>query len=74
VGYKIKALAGDTQMRVALDGVKPQEIREIFAKVFEKLRQVGVEKEYQYLNGQLIVSIDGVEHFSSTQTHCQHYG
>lgn len=70
--YKIKALAGDTQMRVALDGVKPQAIREIFPKVFEKLRQVGVEKEYQYLNSHLIVSIDGVEHFSSTQIHCQH--
>jgi len=70
--YKIKTLAGDTQIRAVLDGVKPLEIREIFPKIFNKLWEAGVVKEYRYWDSHIIVSIDGVEHFSSTQIHCEH--
>ncbi len=70
--YHIKPLAGDTQIRTVLDGVKPLAIREIFPKIFNKLQQAGVVKEYRYWDSHIIVSIDGVEHFSSTQIHCDH--
>jgi hypothetical protein len=70
--YEIKAIAGDTQIRTALDGVKPLAIREIFPKIFNKLWQAGVVKEYRYWESAVIVSIDGVEHFSSKEIHCDH--
>ena len=69
--YKIKALASDTQMRAVLDEVKPKPIREIFPKIFNKLWKAGVVKEYRYWDSHIIVSIDGVEHFSSNEIHCK---
>lgn len=70
--YQLKALASDTQMRAILDGVSPKSIREIFPKIFNKLWQKGIVKQYRYWDEHIIVSIDGVEHFSSTQIHCDH--
>jgi hypothetical protein len=70
--YDIKAIPSDTQMRAALDPVSPAPIRSLFAKLFTKWQYAGLVKEYQYWQDYLIVSIDGVEHFSSTQIHCQH--
>jgi hypothetical protein len=40
--------------------------------LFNKLSEVGVIKEYEYWKGQLLISIDGVEHFCSTKVHCKH--
>ena len=47
-------------------------MRSLFAKFFNQLNEAGVSKEYEYWKGQLVVSLDGVEHFSSTKVHCQH--
>ena len=60
----------DNQMRVILDGLEPSQIRPIFASVFQLLNQAGVIKEYRYWDQKVIISIDGVEHFSSTKVHC----
>lgn len=70
--YHIQSIPGDTQMRVALDPLAPSPLRALFAKLFNKLREAGVIKEYEYWKNHLIVSIDGVEHFSSTKVHCDH--
>ena len=60
----------DNQMRVILDGLEPLQIRPIFASVFRLLEQAGVIKEYQYWGKMILVSVDGVEHFSSQKVHC----
>jgi hypothetical protein len=60
----------DNQMRVILDGLEPKEIRPLFASVFQLLNQAGVIKEYRFWEHMLLVSVDGVEHFSSTKVHC----
>lgn len=70
--YHIAAIPSDTQMRAALDPVSPLPLRGLFAKLFAQLCEAGVIKEYQYWHKSLIVSIDGVEHFSSTKIHCDH--
>jgi Transposase DDE domain len=59
-------------MRAVLDEVKAKPIREIFPKIFNKLWKAGVVKEYRYWDSHIIVSIDGVEHFSSNEIHCEH--
>jgi hypothetical protein len=70
--YQIAAIPSDTQMRAALDPVSPQPLRQLFARLFAILRAAGVIKLYHYWQGHVIVSIDGVEHFSSTKIHCDH--
>ena len=70
--YHLQSVPGDTQMRTALDPLAPTPLREIFPKFFNQLNQAGVIKEYEYWKGHLIVSVDGVEHFSSTKVHCDH--
>ena len=69
--YLIKGeIPCDNQMRVILDDLDPKEIRPIFASVFQLLNKAGVIKEYRYWDQKVIISIDGVEHFSSTKVHC----
>ncbi len=70
--YHIEAIPSDTQMRAALDPVSPLPLRALFAKLFATLCEAGVIKEYRYWQQNVIVSIDGVEHFSSTKIHCDH--
>jgi hypothetical protein len=68
--YRIGKIPADTQMRVILDGVEPDSIRDMFPVFYGRLKQAGVIKEYEYWKKHLLVSIDGVEHFNSTRIHC----
>lgn len=70
--YQIRSIPSDTQMRTTLDPLSPAPLRTLFAKLFHKLSEAGVIKDYEYWKGQLVISIDGVEHFSSTKVHCNH--
>jgi len=47
-------------------------LRALFAKLFAILVEAGVVKEYYYWRDHVLVSVDGVEHFSSTKVHCRH--
>src|SRR5437868_3905236 len=70
--YHIGAIPSDTQMRTILDPVATAPIRSLLQKLFAKWQYAGLVKEYQYWQNYIIVSIDGVEHFSSTEIHCEH--
>lgn len=70
--YQIGAIPGDTAMRSGLDPMDSQPLRDLFATLFETLNHAGVVKEYQYWRDHVLVSVDGVEHFSSTKIHCSH--
>ncbi|GEM_PF-528361 len=70
--YQIGDIPGDTQMRAGLDPVDPQPLREIFATLFGTLDHSGLVKEYEYWRSHVLVSVDGVSHFSSTRIHCPH--
>jgi Transposase DDE domain len=70
--YHIGAIPSDTQMRATLDPVSPLPLRTLFATLFAILCEAGVIKQYHYWQGHVIVSIDGVEHFSSAKIHCDH--
>jgi hypothetical protein len=55
-------------MRKILDQVDPMPLRKSFRSYFELLRQAKVVKDYEYFAGMTLVSIDGVEHFSSLRS------
>lgn len=60
----------DNQMRSILDPFDPQLLRPLFHASFQRLKRAGVIRGYQYWHNYVIVSVDGVEHFSSTKVHC----
>lgn len=64
------AIPCDNQMRGILDPLDPSLLRPLFHASFLSLRRAGIIKEYQYWQQFVIVSVDGVEHFSSTKVHC----
>jgi hypothetical protein len=70
--YQIAAIPSDTQMRAILDPVSPLPLRGLFATLFKLICAAGVVKQYHYFKQHVIVSIDGVEHFSSTKIDCDH--
>jgi len=69
--YRIEgAIPSDNQMRGILDLIDPQLLRPLFRACFERLSAAGLIREYEYRDKHVIVSADGVEHFSSTKAHC----
>lgn len=70
--YQIKRLVGDGQMRAVLDKVRPEGVRAIFQRRYETAKGIGLVKGYEYWPGKVIVTVDGVPHFSSRKIHCEH--
>ena len=71
--FGIEKICTDAQMRNVLDKIEPNFIRDYFPKQFELLEKSGFVDEYQYKIGSkkyLIVSNDGVQHFSSKNCSC----
>ena len=69
--YRIRgAIPSDNQMRGILDPVEPELLRPLLRDCFERLLEAGIISEYEYYQKAVIVSVDGVEHFSSTKVHC----
>ena len=60
----------DNQMRIMLDPIDPEHLRPLFAACFYRIAEAGIVSEYEYWKQHVIVSVDGVEHFSSTKVHC----
>lgn len=70
--YGIDKICSDTQMREVLDKVSADRLQEGFQRFYRLLKECRILAEYGYLQGKPIVSVDGVEHFSSKKVHCQY--
>lgn len=71
--FGIEQICSDVQMRRILDVQDPDFIRQSFSDRFKELKNVGLLQEYSYKIGvqsYLIVSCDGVQHFSSKSLSC----
>lgn len=69
--YRIDGeIACDNQMRAVLDEVEPTAVRAVIESVFKHLCRAGLLQQYRYWQKHVLVSIDGVEHFSSQKVHC----
>jgi len=69
--YNIGKLCSDTQMREVLDRVDAATLQTGFARLYDLLKECRIIREYSYWQGKPIVSVDGVEHFSSQTVHCK---
>lgn len=70
--YGIGKICSDTQMREVLDRVVADDLQLGFQSLYTVLQDCRIVEEYRYWQGKTIVSVDGVEHFSSKKVHCQH--
>jgi hypothetical protein len=71
--FGIEKICSDAQLRKVLDTVNPDFIRKNFSEKFHELEQNGFISRYGYQIGSkkyLILSSDGVQHFSSKKCNC----
>ena len=62
----------DTQMRTILDPVSPSELRGAFRAIHSGLQRSNSLKQFQWLDGKLLLAIDGTGTFASTRVSCKH--
>ena len=68
--YGIDAVPSDTSVRETLDLVKPESLRPAFKELFKPLQRGKILQQYQYLDGKVLISIDGTQYFTSKTVHC----
>jgi len=68
--YGIVHIPSDTQMRTILDDVDPTGIRPIFRDIHRQLERSQELRQFVFLGGSYLVSLDGTGYFASTRIHC----
>ena len=68
--FGIGRAPSDSRMRERLDALDPEELRRPFRRLFALAQRGGVLKEYEWLDGRHVLSVDGTGHFSSPTVHC----
>jgi len=70
--FSIEKIPCDNQIRNLLDPVPATTIFMTFEKVYQWLEENGVLKKFLYLNGEILIALDGTEYFSSKKINCPH--
>ena len=68
--YGIKQVPSDTQTRTILDQVDPASIRPVFRDIHRQLERSGELRQFVFLEGSYLVSLDGTGYFRSNKIHC----
>lgn len=68
--FGIQKIASDNQIRNILDWVGAQVFFPVFVSVYLLLQRGGYLEDYQVLEGNILLAIDGVEYFRSEKIHC----
>jgi hypothetical protein len=68
--YHIGRVPCDTQMRVILDPLPPEELRPAFQDVFRQLQRGKELEAYRFLDAGYLLLLDGTGYFSSQKVHC----
>jgi len=68
--FSITKTCNDSQMRVVLDEINPDDLRIFYPENFKELERLGITKEYEFWKKYLVVAIDGVSYFESKKIHC----
>jgi hypothetical protein len=61
----------DAQIRNILDKINPNMLVGVFISVYQTLKNKGFLKQYEVLDEQLLVPLDGTEYFSLKLMHCE---
>ena len=70
--FSLNEIPCDNQIRNLLDPVPASKISGAFQRVYQWLKKQGVLKKFRYLNGEILIALDGTEYFSSKKINCPH--
>jgi len=68
--FRIEQIPCDNQIRSLLDPLAPHELYPVFGKVFDILEEAGQIELFRTMAGQLLVTLDGTNYFSSKALQC----
>ena len=68
--FGIERAPSDARLRERLDELDPRELRRPFKRLFGLAQRGGVLKDFEWLGGRHLLSVDGTGHFSSPTVHC----
>ena len=63
--FSIEIIPGDNQIRNLLDPVPAATIFNSFEKIYQWLKSKEVLRKFLYLNGEILIALDGTKYFSS---------
>ncbi len=69
--FLVGQIPSDNQIRNLLDRVRPQHIAGEFSWIYEELKQAGEIEAMRDVGGTLLIALDGVTYFESTQIQCE---
>ncbi len=70
--FSLNEIPCDNQIRTLLDPVTASKIFGAFQRVYQWLKKQGVLKKFRYLDGEILIALDGTEYFSSKKINCPH--
>jgi hypothetical protein len=70
--FGLKEIPCDNQIRNLLDPIPGATIFGSFQEVYQCLKKQGVIKKFFYLEGEILMALDGTEYFSSKKISCPH--
>jgi len=68
--FGVHQIPSDNQIRDLLDAVAPNHVFPVFAEILQVLEQQGQLENFHSVADTLLIAIDGIEYFSSSQIHC----
>lgn len=72
--YQVSRVPSDTQMREIVDEIQPDNVKELFPKLFEWIRRKKLLQPYEFWKHRTedyyLASVDGTGYFSSEEVHC----
>ena len=70
--FGIQQVPSDSGLRKRLDQLNPRQLRPVFKTLFSQLQGAHVLEDYKYIDGHLLLSLDGTGYFSSKTVRCEH--
>ena len=68
--FKMAKIPSDNHIRDLLDEVSPNAVFPVFDSILNALKETNVLEKFRFLEGQLLIPLDGTEYFSSKNIRC----
>jgi len=68
--FAVRGIPTDNQIRGVLDLIDPALLRSTFGLTVDMLKEKGVLDSFRFLEGRLLLALDGTGHFFSESIHC----
>lgn len=68
--FQVRDIPSDNHIRDLLDGAPAGELDHLYEWLWTELEAEDRVADYRFLGGRLLVGLDGIQYFASTQIHC----